>query len=48
MLERTYDLTEFVNQMTAINKGRAFYATPEALGEYILVDYVNSKRKRIK
>ena len=48
MLERTYDLTEFVNQMTAINKGRAFYATPEALGEYILVDYVASKRKRIK
>ena len=48
MLERTYDLTEFVNQMTAINRGRAFYATPEALGEYILVDYVNSKRKRIK
>jgi hypothetical protein len=34
--------------MTAINKGRAFYATPEALGEYILVDYVASKRKRIK
>jgi uncharacterized protein with von Willebrand factor type A (vWA) domain len=48
MLERTYDLTEFVNQMTAINRGRAFYATPEALGEYILVDYVSSKRKRIK
>ncbi len=48
MLERTYDLTEFVNQMTTINKGRAFYATPEALGEYILVDYVSSKRKRIK
>ncbi|MGI8589184.1 MAG: VWA domain-containing protein [Chloroflexia bacterium] len=48
MLERSPDLTEFVNQMTAINRGRAFYATPEALGEYILVDYVNSKRKRIK
>jgi len=48
MLERSHDLTDFVNQMTAINKGRAFYATPEALGEYILVDYVNSKRKHIK
>jgi hypothetical protein len=24
------------------------YATPEALGEYILVDYVASKTKKIK
>ena len=48
MLERTPDLTEFVNQMTAINKGRAFYSTPDALGEYVLVDYVASKRKRIR
>jgi hypothetical protein len=34
--------------MTKVNKGRAFYATPEALGEYILVDYVASKTKKIK
>ena len=31
--------------MTKINKGRAFFATPERLGEYILVDYVNQKRR---
>jgi uncharacterized protein with von Willebrand factor type A (vWA) domain len=47
MLERSHYLTEFVNQMTRINKGRAFFASPERLGEYILVDYVNNKRKRI-
>ena len=29
MLERTYYMAEFVNQMTTINKGRAFYATPK-------------------
>ncbi len=48
MLERSYYMADFVEQMTKINKGRAFYATPEALGEYILVDYVASKTKRLK
>jgi uncharacterized protein with von Willebrand factor type A (vWA) domain len=48
MLERSYYMADFVEQMTKINRGRAFYATPEALGEYILVDYVSSKKKRIK
>jgi uncharacterized protein with von Willebrand factor type A (vWA) domain len=47
MLERSHYLAAFVNQMTKINKGRAFFATPERLGEYILVDYVSSKRKRL-
>ena len=36
-------LTEFVNQMTRINHGRAFFATPERLGDYILVDYVKTR-----
>jgi uncharacterized protein with von Willebrand factor type A (vWA) domain len=48
MLERSYYMADFVEQMTKVNKGRAFYATPEALGEYILVDYVSSKKKRIR
>ncbi len=48
MLERSYYMADFVEQMTRVNKGRAFYATPEALGEYILVDYVASKTKKIK
>jgi uncharacterized protein with von Willebrand factor type A (vWA) domain len=48
MLERSRYLAHFIEQMTKINKGRAFYASPENLGEYILVDYVESKRKRVK
>ncbi len=48
MLERSYYMADFVEQMTKVNKGRAFYATPEALGEYILVDYVSSKKKKIR
>jgi len=47
MLEQSRQLVAFVNQLTRINKGRAFFATPERLGEYVLVDYVSSKRKRI-
>jgi len=47
MLERGRSLMEFVNQMTEINKGRAFYATPERLGEYVLVDYLSGKKKRV-
>jgi uncharacterized protein with von Willebrand factor type A (vWA) domain len=46
MLERGPYLTEFVNQVTKINKGRAFFVAPERLGEYILVDYVTGKHRR--
>ncbi len=46
MLERGPYLTEFINQMTRINKGRAFFVSPERLGEYILVDYVSGKQRR--
>jgi uncharacterized protein with von Willebrand factor type A (vWA) domain len=35
----------FVNQMSQINRGRTFYADKDNLGEYLLVDYLNSKRK---
>lgn len=47
MLERGHYLADFINQMARINKGRAFFATPERLGEYVLVDYVRNKRKRV-
>ncbi len=47
MLETTPWLSSFVDQMTNINKGRAFYAAPDRLGEYILVDYVRNKRKKV-
>jgi uncharacterized protein with von Willebrand factor type A (vWA) domain len=33
-------------QMTRINKGRAFFVSPDRLGEYILVDYVSGKQRR--
>jgi uncharacterized protein with von Willebrand factor type A (vWA) domain len=48
MLERSPYMAGFVSEMAKINKGRAFFATPDRLGEYILVDYVSNKRKMEK
>ncbi|PYM17711.1 MAG: VWA domain-containing protein [Candidatus Rokuibacteriota bacterium] len=47
MLERSPMLSAFVEQMAKINRGRAFFASAERLGEYVLVDYVNAKRRRV-
>jgi uncharacterized protein with von Willebrand factor type A (vWA) domain len=40
-------LKHFVNQMATVNRGRAFYVDPENLGEYILLDYLGHKQKRV-
>lgn len=37
----------FIDQLSRINTGRVFYTTPEQMGNYIVVDYLNNKRKRI-
>ena len=47
MLERSRSLAEFVAHMTRLNRGRAFYASPERLGEYVLVDFVNRRTKLV-
>ena len=43
MLERSRALTDFVAHVTKLNRGRAFYAEPEHLGEYVLVDFVRGR-----
>ena len=45
MLERSRALAEFVALVTRLNRGRAFYATPERLGEYVLVDFVSGRSR---
>ena len=47
MLERSRALADFVALMTRMNRGRAFYATPERLGEYVLVDFVSRRTKKV-
>ena len=45
MLDESYHLRAFVEQMTRLNRGRAFFTTPESLGDYVLVDFMDSKKK---
>jgi len=40
-------LTEFVEQLTQIARGRAYFASPYNLGEFILADYIKHRRRRI-
>jgi uncharacterized protein with von Willebrand factor type A (vWA) domain len=44
MLDATGYLRAFVEKLTQLNRGRAFYTTPETLGDYVLVDFLDQKR----
>jgi uncharacterized protein with von Willebrand factor type A (vWA) domain len=46
MLDATGYLRDFVEKITQLNKGRAFFTTPETLGDYVLVDFLEQKRAR--
>ena len=46
MLDATGYLRNFVEKMTQLNRGRAFFTTPETLGDYVLVDFLDQKRSR--
>lgn len=47
MLDDSPSLRRFVDEMTRINKGRAFFTTPDQLGKYLFVDYLKRKRKML-
>jgi len=47
MLGESQFLNAFVTQVARLNKGRVFYTSPDTLGEYMLVDYMSSKRNRV-
>jgi uncharacterized protein with von Willebrand factor type A (vWA) domain len=47
MLEQSPWLVGFVEQMAKINHGRAFLSAPDKLGEYVVVDFVRSRRHLI-
>lgn len=47
MLDNSPALVHFVNEMTRINRGRAFFTTPRTLGKYLLVDYIERKKKMV-
>jgi uncharacterized protein with von Willebrand factor type A (vWA) domain len=45
VLDATSALTAFIEQMTQLNGGRAFYTTNESLGDYVLVDFLEHRRR---
>jgi uncharacterized protein with von Willebrand factor type A (vWA) domain len=44
MLDATEYLKRFIEKLTQMNRGRAFFTTPETLGDYVLVDFIEQKR----
>ena len=46
VLNQTGALRTFVEKMTRLNHGRAFYTSPEELGDYVLVDFVTNHTAR--
>jgi Ca-activated chloride channel family protein len=47
MLARDHDLMAFVQQLTAMCRGKAYFTTPTTLGRYILMDYLTKKIRSI-
>jgi uncharacterized protein with von Willebrand factor type A (vWA) domain len=45
MLDATPYLQRFVEKLTELNRGRAFFTTPDTLGDYVLVDFLESRRQ---
>ena len=48
MLDATPYLTSFIEQITKMNGGRAFFTDNENVGDFVLVDFVEQKRKLIR
>ncbi len=46
MLDDSPELVAFVERMTRINRGRAFFTSPRQLGSYVMVDYLSRRRKQ--
>ena len=48
MLGMDYYRMGFVDRLTRMNTGRVFYTSPNEIGNYIVVDYLANKRKRLR
>lgn len=47
MLARDDDLVAFVKKVTEIARGKAYFTTPYTLGQYLLMDYMRKRTRRI-
>lgn len=48
MLDPDRSLQTFIARLTEMNRGRAFYTTPQNLGDYVLVDFIEQKRELLR
>ncbi|HEX4379269.1 MAG TPA: VWA domain-containing protein, partial [Candidatus Acidoferrum sp.] len=47
MLASDYSLVQFVQKITEMCRGKAYFTTPYTLGQYLLMDYMQRKTKQI-
>jgi Ca-activated chloride channel family protein len=47
MLSSDYTLVHFVQKVTEMCRGKAYFATPRNLGQYLLMDYLQKKTRTI-
>ncbi len=48
MLARDYHLVEFVKKMTAMTHGKAYFADPDNLTEFVLMDFLNRRTTHVR
>jgi Ca-activated chloride channel family protein len=48
MLASDYYLVEFVKQMSAMTQGKAYFATPGNLTQFVLIDFLKRKKSRVR
>src|SRR5215211_3075083 len=48
MLASVYYLVEFVKQMSVMTSGKAYFATPGNLTQFVLIDFLRRKKSRVK
>ena len=47
MLASDYGLVQFVQKVTEMCRGKAYFTTPRSLGQYLLMDYMNRKTRTV-
>jgi Ca-activated chloride channel family protein len=47
MLASDYDLVQFVHKVSEMCKGKAYFTTPDTLGQYLLMDYMQRRSKMV-
>jgi len=48
MLASDYYLVDFVKQMTAMTNGKAYFANPSNLSQFVLIDFLRRRTRRIR